>query len=308
MSLAERVLAGERRAVGRLISLVENRDPEGLATLAKLYGKTGRAHVIGVTGPPGSGKSTLVDRLIEHYRREGKRVGVVAIDPSSPFTGGALLGDRIRMQQHAKDAGVFIRSMGSRGSLGGISRGAIGAVRVLDAMGNDIIIVETVGVGQAEVDIVRLADTVLVVAVPGLGDEVQNIKAGLMEIADIFVLNKCDRDGADKTEAELKAWLEMSPESAWQVPVVRTIAEKGAGIAEVADAAARHRATLAEKGALEEKRRRQAEHELLEAMREHSTHRHLSQKDARERFGTLAAKIARREIDPATAAKEILGE
>ena len=266
-TLAERVLQGDRRAVARAITLVESRDPEARPLMAALYPRTGRAHVLGVTGPPGSGKSTLVDRLIEAHRREGRKVGVVAVDPSSPYTGGALLGDRVRMDKRQTDPEVFIRSMATRGHLGGLSRASADAARILDAAGKDVVILETVGVGQSEVDVVRVADTVLVVAVPGLGDDIQNIKAGLMEIGDVFVVNKADREGAEKTVAELTAWLEHGP-SGWTPPIVQTVAATGKGTDELVAAVASHRAHVEEHGTLHARRRAQAGHEILEVLKE----------------------------------------
>src|SRR5688572_6158313 len=240
-ALAQGVAQGERRAVARLITLLEAEDPQAEAAMQSLHARTGRAHVIGVTGAPGTGKSTLVDRLIEALRRAGKKVGVVAVDPSSPFTGGAILGDRIRMQSRSTDPEVFIRSMGSRGALGGLSAHTADAVRVLDASGCDVVLVETVGVGQAEVDIVRLADTVVVVLVPNLGDDVQSVKAGIMEIADLFVVNKSDLSGSDKVAAEVEASLQLAHGSGWTPPILRTVAERGEGVLAVLSAVADHR-------------------------------------------------------------------
>jgi LAO/AO transport system kinase len=241
MDVAAGVQGGDRRALARLITLLESEDPQGHAALQALHARLGKAHVIGITGSPGTGKSTLTDRLIEHHRRAGRTVGVVAIDPSSPFTGGAILGDRIRMQSRSTDPGVFIRSMGSRGALGGLSHHAADAVRAMDAFGLDVILVETVGVGQGEVDIVRLADTVVVVLVPNLGDDVQAVKAGIMEIADVFVVNKSDLTGADKVAAEVEGALSLAHgRTAWSPPIVSTVAEKGQGVPEVAAAVARH--------------------------------------------------------------------
>jgi LAO/AO transport system kinase len=221
---AERILAGDTLAAARLMRDIDDRMPEATEVLKELYPKTGRAYIIGVTGAPGSGKSTLVDRMVEVFRKEGKSVGVVAVDPTSPFTGGAILGDRVRMQRHATDDGVFIRSLATRGCLGGLTRSTQDIVNVMDAMAKDIIIVETVGVGQDEVDIVNLAHTSVVVLVPGMGDEIQAIKAGIIEIGDIFIINKCDRDGTDKTEYELRMVLEMGKkrEDGWEPPIFRT--------------------------------------------------------------------------------------
>ena len=297
--LAARVLAGDHRAIGRAISHVESRAPGAADLMAALYPRTGHAHVIGVTGPPGSGKSTLVDRLIEDYRKAGKTVGVIAVDPTSPFTGGALLGDRLRMSARQTDPDVFIRSMATRGHLGGIARATADAARVLDAAGKDVVIVETVGVGQAEVDVVRLADTVVVVSVPGLGDEIQNIKAGLMEIGDVFVVNKADREGADKTVAELQAWLEHGDTVHWAPPVLKTVAATGEGIAELLNAAARHREHLAKADVLASKRRAQAEHEVLDILRERAA---LAATRDAKRFAELVAEVAARRLDPYAAA------
>ncbi len=245
LDLVAGVREGNRRAVARLLTLVESHTPEAVDALRALHDLIGRAHVIGVTGSPGTGKSTLTDRLIEHYRREGKRVAVMAVDPSSPFTGGAILGDRIRMQHRSTDPGVFIRSIGTRGALGGLSASTGDAVKVLDAAGYDVIIVETVGVGQAEVDVIRLADTVCVVLVPNLGDDVQAVKAGVMEIADVFVVNKSDLDGSDKVHAEVEASMNLGhpdEDDFWWPPIVRTVAEKGTGVSELAAAVGEHRA------------------------------------------------------------------
>ncbi len=250
-AIIDGIHGAKKRAIGRLITLVENDDPLAEEVLRALHARTGEAHVVGVTGSPGTGKSTLTDRLIELYRREGKRVGVIAVDPSSPFSGGAILGDRIRMQHRSTDPDVFIRSMGTRGHLGGLSSHTADAVKVMDAAGFDVVIVETVGVGQAEVDIVRLADTVLVVLVPGLGDDVQAVKAGVMEIADIFVVNKSDIEGADKVHAEVEAAMSLGhPDTDvfWWPPIMRTSADKGQGITELAEQVAAHMAWSKEHG------------------------------------------------------------
>ncbi|UCD70977.1 MAG: methylmalonyl Co-A mutase-associated GTPase MeaB [Syntrophobacterales bacterium] len=246
MSLAEKILRGDIRAASRLMRDIDDRMPSAMEELKKIYSKTGNAYIIGITGPPGSGKSTLVDKTVEILRKERKTVGIVAVDPTSPFTGGAILGDRIRMQRHSIDDGVFIRSLATRGSLGGISRSTSDIIKVMDAMGKDIIIVETVGVGQDEVDIVNTAHTSVVVLVPGSGDDIQAIKAGILEIGDIFVINKCERQGADRLEMELKATLEMGPkrEDGWMPLIFKTEALLGKGIFELVYGIYRHREKL----------------------------------------------------------------
>jgi len=242
-TLADRVLAGDPRAVARAISLVENEAPSAADLIRRIFPRTGRAYLVGVTGPPGAGKSTLVDRMVAALRGSGRTVGVIAVDPTSPFTGGAILGDRVRMQAHAGDSGVFIRSMATRGHLGGLAHATSEAALVLDAAGKDVILIETVGVGQDEIDIVRTADISLVTIVPGSGDEVQALKAGIMEIADIFVVNKADREGADRTVASIEALLGLQtlPAGAWRPPIVKTEATTGKGVAELIETIARFR-------------------------------------------------------------------
>jgi LAO/AO transport system kinase len=246
MSLAEKILRGDIRAASRLMRDIDDRMPNAMEELKKIYPKTGKAYIIGITGPPGSGKSTLVDKAVEILRKEGKTVGIIAVDPTSPFTGGAILGDRIRMQRHSTDDGVFIRSLATRGSLGGLSRSTNDIIKVMDAMGKDIIIVETVGVGQDEVDIVNTAHTSVVVLVPGLGDDIQAIKAGILEIGDIFIINKCEREGADRLERELRATLEMGSkrEDGWAPPIFKTEALLGKGIFEFVYGVYRHKEIL----------------------------------------------------------------
>ncbi|MGH9399483.1 MAG: methylmalonyl Co-A mutase-associated GTPase MeaB [Thermoanaerobaculia bacterium] len=256
------VLAGRSRDIGRAISAVE-RDGGSREILAALHAKTGRARIVGVTGPPGAGKSTLVSRLAQNLRRAGKTVGIVAVDPSSPFTGGAILGDRIRMTEIYTDPGVFIRSMATRGALGGLARATSDAVDVLDAAGFDVVLIETVGVGQDEVDIVRAADTTAVVLVPGQGDDIQAIKAGLLEIADVFVVNKADREGADRAVAELATMLDLSGERPWRPPIVRTVAPRGEGVAEALAAFDAHGAFLSSSGEAASRRRQRARARLL---------------------------------------------
>src|SRR5216683_3289021 len=234
---AVQICAGDVRAIARAITAIEDHDSHAEELLKQIFPSTGRAHVVGVTGAPGTGKSTLVDRLAAHYRRAGEQVGIIAVDPTSPYSGGAILGDRIRMQGHASDAGIFIRSMATRGSLGGLARATGDVALILDAAGKQNVLVETVGVGQDEVDIVRLADCTLVLLVPGMGDDIQNMKAGLMEIADIFVLNKSDREGVDRLEQQLQAMLQIVPvRDGWKPPVVRTVASENKGIEALAAA------------------------------------------------------------------------
>ena len=259
--LVERALSGERPAIARLISLVEDGGPEVGTAMKTLYPHTGRAYTIGITGAPGAGKSTLTEKVVGHARADGHGIGVLAIDPTSPFSGGALLGDRVRMQSHATDPEVFIRSMATRGHLGGISLATPEAVRVLDAVGKDFVIIETVGVGQAEVEITDACDTTLVVVNPGWGDAVQAAKAGLMEIADVFVVNKADRQGARQTVRELQQMLELS-NAQWKPDIVQTVATKGEGIDDLWAAIEKHRAYQDENGLLEARRRRRIEREL----------------------------------------------
>lgn len=265
MDLDARLLEGDRRAVARLITLVENGDPAGWEPIRRLHEHTGKAHIVGITGPPGSGKSTLISALTKVMRRLGKSVGIIAVDPTSPFTGGAVLGDRVRMQDLATDPGVFIRSMGTRGALGGIAVATNDAVNILDASGKEIVIVETVGAGQVEVDIVKLAHTSVVVAMPGGGDEIQALKAGIMEIGDIFVVNKADREGAEIAFSEIAMMLEM-----WNLkdrrtpPLLKTVATTGEGVEELGKAILSHYAYLDERGLLEQKARERVLAELLE--------------------------------------------
>jgi len=304
--LAERVLQGEPRAVARAISLVENEAAEGRDLVRRIFAKTGRAYLIGVTGAPGAGKSTLVDRLIVELRRRATTVGVVAVDPTSPFTGGAILGDRVRMQTHASDTGVFIRSMATRGNLGGLSQATADAALVLDASGKDIVLIETVGVGQDEVDIVRTADISVVLLVPGTGDEVQALKAGIMEIADIFVVNKADREGADRTVASIEAMLSLQSfaEGQWRPPIVKTEASTGKGVGELLDTVERFRAhTAAAEG---ERRRLRAEWRVRDLLA-HRFVRHVHERVLRPgEFGTMLDRIAARETDPYSVVEEIV--
>ncbi|MBU6997805.1 MAG: methylmalonyl Co-A mutase-associated GTPase MeaB [Theionarchaea archaeon] len=306
MELVDRLLAGDRRACARLITLVENEAPEAKQALREVYPYTGNAHVIGVTGPPGAGKSSLVDKLTQYYREQGETVGVIAVDPSSPFTGGALLGDRIRMQERATDPGVFIRSMGTRGHMGGLALTTKDVIKILDAFGKDIILVETVGTGQDEIDIIKAADTVLVVTMPSLGDDIQAIKAGILEIGDIFVVNKADLDYVDKAVMELEMMLDFNSDKGWRPPVVRTVANMGVGIEELAEAIQAHIGYLRKEGLFEEKRRLKIEMELLEVLNQLIVKEVLEKAKKTNEFDNLVDLILERETDCYTAAEKLL--
>jgi LAO/AO transport system kinase len=303
-ALADRVLQGDVRAAARLMRLIDDAQPAAEAELRALFPSTGRAQLVGITGNPGAGKSTLVDRLIAHVRGLGKTVGVVAVDPTSPFTGGAILGDRIRMQDHALDPGVFIRSLATRGQLGGLSRATSDCVRVLDAMGKDIVIVETVGVGQDEVEICRLAHTTVVVVVPGLGDDIQAIKAGILEVADLFCVNKADREGADRTLRDLRQMLELSAKDR-EVKIVKSVASQGQGIGDVWDAIQEHYDFLKGGPGLLQRETLRARFELIEILRDRMLRAAVDRLTAQgAHLDELATRIARREIDPYGVAEE----
>jgi LAO/AO transport system kinase len=304
--LAASVSRGDALALARGISLIENGHPEGEALLAELFPATGRASVIGVTGPPGAGKSTLVSRLVAHYRRAGKSLGVIAVDPTSAFSGGAILGDRIRMQEHTLDAGVFIRSMASRGQFGGLSRATCDAVDLIDASGRDPILIETVGVGQDEVDVVRVADTVLVVLTPGQGDDIQAIKAGLLEIADLLVINKADHPGADRLASDLEGMLSLAETRGWRPPIVRTTAHEGGGIDDLVDAMERHGAWLAAHGGQAERRRAGLRARLIAILRERILARLVSGGTDKDEIGVWESRLEARQVDPYTAARAVL--
>ncbi len=301
--LVERARAGERRAIAQLISLVEDGGSELGAAMQALYPHTGGSYSVGITGAPGAGKSTLTERLIARVRQDGHQIGVIAIDPSSPFSGGALLGDRVRMQTHATDPEVFIRSMATRGHLGGIALATPEAMRVLEAAGKDIVIIETVGVGQSEVEITDACDTTLVVVNPGWGDAVQAAKAGLMEIADVFVVNKADRPGAQDSVRELKQMLEMS-EADWKPEIVQTIATKGDGIDELWAAIEKHRAYQEEHGLLEARRRRRVEREIKDIVAERFRIR--IETECAARLQELTDEVIARRIDPYAAADSLI--
>jgi LAO/AO transport system kinase len=307
--LVDEVRGGRRKSIARLMSIAESSGSAGKAALAELHRHTGRAHIVGLTGVPGSGKSTMVRALTQNLRRQNRTVGIVAVDPSSPFSGGAILGDRIRMLDLAGDPGVFIRSMATRGALGGLARATLDVVDVLDAAGFDVVIIETVGVGQDEVDIVQAAHTVVVVSAPGLGDEIQAIKAGVLEIADIHVVSKCDRIEAAETVADLRALLRMGARgndaSSWTVPVVATSAQKREGIEHLVDAIGAHRAHLAESGEMSARHRRILEMRILKAAEDIVRDRLLRQN--REGLDQLLASTLERRIDPHTAARRLLG-
>jgi LAO/AO transport system kinase len=304
-SLAERVLAGEGRALARAISLVENRDPAGDELVAELFPRTGNARVVGITGPPGVGKSTLIAALTKRLREADREVGVLSIDPSSPFTKGAVLGDRIRLADHFLDAGVFIRSMATRGSLGGLAEAALQAALLMDASGKDDVLLETVGVGQGEIDVVDHADTIVLALMPGSGDSVQALKAGVMEIPDVIVVNKCEHPLADTMVREVRAVLSLGPQPSWRVPVVRTEALKGEGIAKLAEEIDAHRAHIEAEGTLQKRRERNLRNEVL-GLAAAKLRRDLEARSSDPEVAELLASVARREIDPATAARELL--
>jgi LAO/AO transport system kinase len=310
--IVERLLSGDRRALARMVTLIENEAPAVHRYLAELHQHAGHAHIVGVTGAPGAGKSTLVTHLVRELRRRERKIGVVAIDPTSPFSGGAILGDRIRMMELSGDPNVFIRSMASRGSLGGLAASTRDVVRAMDAAGLDPVIIETVGTGQAEVEVMRTAQTVLVVSAPGMGDEVQAIKAGILEIADIFVVSKADKPGADQTRAELAMLLSLDPKRRlhdtskpyWRIPVLKTSAIKDQGIVEVVDAIELHRRYLVESGMLASRAQRQVSSEV-QALVLHAVVKALKAQVSEEEWQQLVRDITRRERDPYSVAREL---
>jgi LAO/AO transport system kinase len=305
-SLIDQLAAGDTRAVARAISKVEDGAQDAAALMKQVFSRTGRGLVIGITGAPGAGKSSLVDKLAGLYRKRGERVGIIAVDPSSPFSGGAILGDRIRMQSLSLDKGVFIRSMATRGNLGGLARSTVEAVAILDAAGYEKIIVETVGVGQDEIEIAKTADVCVVVLVPGMGDDVQTMKAGIMEIGDVLVINKADREGVLRTEKELEGLLSFSPAEDWQPPIVKTVAIENRGIEELAAAIERCREFQKTAPASAARRQSIARWRILELLRERLVAQTLNGDAASEKLDRLAAEVAGKKRDPYSAVDELL--
>ena len=307
--LTTRILKGDPRSVAKLISAAENNSSELAEEMKVIHKHSGGAYIIGVTGVMGSGKSTLIYELAKAYRKKGKKVGIIAIDPTSPFTGGALLGDRIRMTELATDSGVFIRSMGTRGMLGGLASAVFDAVEILDASGKDVVIVETVGVGQAEVDVIKIADTTLVVLVPGLGDSIQTIKAGIMEIPGIFVVNKADRPGIEQIIAELESLVDISCMGKdRKIPIIKTIAKENKGITELVDEIEKHKEYLKKTKFFESQRKKRYEAELVEIIRKRLMNFIFDESMFKEKVEKLIDKILKKELDPYTAANEILSK
>ena len=305
-SLADRVLAGDKRALARAISLVENRDPEGDLLVAELFPRTGKARIVGITGPPGVGKSTLIAALTAELRGARREVGVLSIDPSSPFTQGAMLGDRIRLADHFLDPGVFIRSMATRGSLGGLAEAALQAALLMDASGKDDVLLETVGVGQGEIDVVDHADTIVLALMPGSGDSIQALKAGVMEIPDVIVVNKSDHPLADTMLREVRSVLSLGPRGDWQVPVVRTEAAKGEGVRALLDEIDAHRRHIEETGSLAERRARNLRAEVLGIAAARLRRRLEERAGSDPDWEELLDSVVRRQTDPATAARKLL--
>jgi LAO/AO transport system kinase len=306
---ASKILRGDSRYIARLITLTENNDPQAAKVMKDIHPHTGKAHIIGITGVMGSGKSTLICELAHEYRKKGKKVGIIAIDPTSPFSGGALLGDRIRMTDLTMDEGVFIRSMGTRGMLGGLSSAIYDVVEILDASGKDIVMIETVGVGQAEVDVIKIADTTLVVVVPGLGDSIQTLKAGIMEIADIYVVNKADRSGVEQTVAEVQSLVDISCYGKdRKIPVITTVAKENKGIKELVDEINKHIIFLQKTKQFEDKRRLRYETELVEIIKKRLMNLIFDEKKLEDTIERLLDQISRKEVDPYSAAEEIIGK
>jgi LAO/AO transport system kinase len=305
-SLAERLVAGDKRALARAITLIENDDPAGWELVREVFPRTGRARIVGITGPPGVGKSTLIGALTAEMRKDDRQVAVLSIDPSSPFTRGALLGDRIRLSDHFLDSGVFIRSMASRGALGGLSEATLQAALLMDASGKDDVFIETVGVGQAEIDIVDHGDTIVLVLMPGSGDSIQALKAGVMEIPDVIVVNKADHPMTDTMIREIRGVLSLGPATSWRVPIVRTEAAKGEGVAELAEKIAEHREHIEAEGTLDERRARNLRNEVLELAASRMRRRLEAAVADDSSIRELLDRVVKRELDPASAAKELL--
>jgi len=308
--LIKGILAKDRRSIARAITVIENDPSQGQKIVAAIFPHTGKAHIIGLTGPGGAGKSTLAEKIIREYRKRGKTVGVVAVDPTSPFTGGAFLGDRIRMQELTTDSGVFIRSMASRNYPGGLAKATKDAVKVLDAAGNDVVLVETVGAGQSEVDIIRVAHTIVVIHAPGLGDEIQAIKAGLMEIADVFAVNKADRENASKTLSDIQAMLQLSNEErGWKPRILKTVALTGEGVEDLVNTLEEHRCFLGrEEKCSRDLLRAKAETELVEALKERVVSSIVEDLRKKGRLDEVLQDILAKKVDPASAAVKLLEE
>ena len=305
-SLAERLVAGDKRALARAITLIENDDPAGWELVREVFPRTGRARIVGLTGPPGVGKSTLIGSLTAEMRKADRQVAVLSIDPSSPFTRGALLGDRIRLSDHFLDAGVFIRSMASRGALGGLSEATLQAALLMDASGKDDVFIETVGVGQAEIDIVDHGDTIVLVLMPGSGDSIQALKAGVMEIPDVIVVNKSDHPMTDTMIREIRGVLSLGPATSWRVPIIKTEGAKGEGVAELAEKITEHREHIEAEGTLEERRARNLRNEVLELAASRMRRRLEASVADDASVRELLDRVVKREIDPASAAKDLL--